>query len=380
MQDIMALAILLLAAKLAGELAIRSGFSAIIGELLAGILLGPALFGYLLPSPFLDEFSNIGILIMLFLLGLSTKHEELGERVGVAATIGFIGAIVPLALTYAAMHYLFQFPIGESLILSAILSSSTTTISTRILIENGYIQTKTGRMVLATAITDDITDLILLTAILNYLAVGVFQLRASFEMAFLVAGFVFIVLKSGPSLFSAFNLFERMRSEYSLVTIPFAVLLIFASLAEKFQIAGAIGAFLAGMVMNKIPQVTSTLAEKIRILGYALFIPVFFANIGLHAITIADANWYALALLLIIAFAAKYYSTSISSRYFGYDGRVMGWCMVPRGEMSMVVAQLALARGMMSETLLFYAIAVVIITSIAGTVFIKKYTRMKAYQ
>lgn len=379
MQDIMALAILLLAAKLAGEIAIRSGFSAIIGELFAGILLGPALFGYLHPSPFLDEFSNIGILLMLFLLGLATKHEELGERVGVAATIGIAGAIVPLALTYLLMHGLLGFPVGESLILSAILASSTTAISTRILAENGYIQTKTGKMVLATALTDDITDLIILTAILNYLSVGIFDIKASIQMIFLVAGFVFLMLKLAPNLLSAFNLFEGMRSEYSLLTIPFAVMLLFASFAESFQIAGPIGAFLAGMVVNKIPQVTSTLTERVRTLGYGIFIPVFFANIGLHALSLSGANLFVLALLLILAFIAKYYATSLSSEYFGYDGRVLGWCMVPRGEMSMVVAQLALSRKMMSETMLLYAISVVIITSIVGTVFIKKYTGARRY-
>ncbi len=379
MQDIMALAILLLAAKLAGEIAIRSGFSAIIGELFAGILLGPALFGYLHPSPFLDEFSNIGILIMLFLLGLATKHEELGERVGVAATIGIAGAIVPLALTYLLMHGLLGFPVGESLILSAILASSTTAISTRILAENGYIQTKTGKMVLATALTDDITDLIILTAILNYLSVGIFDIKASMHMIFLVAGFVFLTLKLAPNLLSAFNLFEGMRSEYSLLTIPFAVMLLFASFAESFQIAGPIGAFLAGMVVNKIPQVTSTLTERVRTLGYGIFIPVFFANIGLHALSLSGANLFVAALLLIVAFIAKYYATSLSSEYFGYNGRVLGWCMVPRGEMSMVVAQLALSRKMMSETMLLYAISVVIITSIVGTVFIKKYTGARRY-
>jgi len=379
MQDIMALAILILAAKFAGEIAIRSGFSAIIGELFAGILIGPALFGYLLPSPFLDEFSNIGILLMLFLLGLATKHEELGARVGVAAAIGIVGAIVPLALTYLLMHNLLGFPLGESLILSAILASSTTAISTRILAENGYIQTKTGKMVLATALTDDITDLIILTAILNYLSVGIFDVRASMEMTFLVAGFVFLMLKLAPNFLSAFNLFEGRHSEYSLLTIPFAIMLLFASFAESFQIAGPIGAFLAGMVVNKIPQVASTLTERVRTLGYGLFIPVFFANIGLHALSLSGANLGVLTLLLAVAFIAKYYSIFFSSKYFGFDGRVMGWCMVPRGEMSMVVAQLALSRKMMSETMLLYAISVVIITSIAGTVFIKKYTGKRNY-
>ncbi len=373
MQDLAALGALLLATKFVGELTARIGLSPIPGELLAGILLGPALLGWFEPSAFIDQFAYIGVLLMLFLVGIGTRMESLEDKLKPAFMISAAGIFSMLLAIITLALLAFKFPFPQALLIGTVAASSSTVVAIRILAENNYLQTKNGKLILGTALVDDLLNLLLMTLVLNYLASGVFSIKQTVTLLFVIVGFIVVVMKTGPSLLSIFNLFERMKIEYSLISIPFAIVLLFASFAEEFKVTGAIGAFLAGMVMSKIPQVTSTLTEKVRTIGYAIFIPVFFANVGLHAISFATINWMFAFLLIALAIAIKYYGCGMVAGHYGYKRNLVGWCMVPRGEMSLVAVQLAIAQGLMDPQLVSYIALLILFPSIISPLFIKRY-------
>lgn len=373
MQDLAALGALLLTTKFVGEFTARIGLSPIPGEVLAGLILGPALLGWFSPSAFVDQFAYIGVLLLLFLVGIGTRMEALEDKLKPAFMIAAGGMFSVLLIVFTLAMFAFKFPLGQALLLGTVAASSSTVVAVRILAENNYLQTKNGKLVLGTALADDLLNLLLMTLTLNYLASEVFSLKQTFTLLFVIVGFIVVVMKTGPSLLSIFNLFERMKIEYSLISIPFAIVLLLASFAEEFKVTGAIGAFLAGMVMSKIPQVTNTLTEKVRTIGYAIFIPVFFANVGLHAVSFADINWAFAILLISLAVAVKYYACGMTAANYGYKRSLVGWCMVPRGEMSLVTVQLAIAQGLMNPPLVSYITLLILFPSILAPLFIRKY-------
>jgi Kef-type K+ transport system membrane component KefB len=353
----------LVATKLLGELAQRIGQPAVLGELLAGVLLGASLLGVLQPNdPVIHALSEIGVLVLLFEIGL---HTDLRALLGVgtsAAVVGLVGVVVPFVLGAGAAH-LMGLAAVPAIVCGAALTATSIGISARVLSDLGQLETREGQVVLGAAVLDDVVGLIILSVVsalasgASVSAMGV-GLSTAAAVAFIVAALV-IGSRIAPPLFRAAG---RLETEGSLGVLALAFAFFMAWLATKANSASIIGAFAAGLVLHRIPQ-REAIESKVTTLGH-FFVPIFFAAVGaaVDVRTLASGH---VALtggaLIVVALVGKFVA-GYAPWWFRGSKALVGVAMIPRGEVGLIFAQMGLATGALDVSL-FSAIAIMVMVT-----------------
>lgn len=351
-------AIILLATKLLGMATRRLGLPQVVGMILAGLLIGPALFsqmhigfsGIINPSEaemnVLDSFSQIGVIFILFSSGLETDFKEL-KRVGsAAAAIAVAGVIIPVLLgTVGAL--LFMGGLGEAanhaklmnaLFIGAILSATSVGITVETLRELGKLNTRMGTTVLGAAIIDDVLGIIFLSIITSISGGG--SILVTLAKA---AGFFVLSCVVGLFLRKLFRwLIQTYPHKRRTSIFAFVMCFLYAYFAEKyFDIASITGAYMAGLMLSGLDD-TSFVDRKVIVSGYMIFTPMFFAHIGISA----DFSEFKLAGLLfalvfvVLGIAGKIIGCGLTAKAFKYSGRdsmTIGCGMIARGEVALAV-------------------------------------------
>lgn len=361
------IALILLAAKILGEITERVGVSSLVGEVLAGLILGPILL-VVQPSNFLDNLAAFGILFLMFLMGLHTNFEDIKKdayKGGVLAVIstglGFIGG-------FAIGMFVFNDIIIAVSIGVAILSSSTA-IALRSLLDVGEVKTRVYDIALATELADEIIAILALSLLITYFTYGAVQIWTVIALFFAILGFFVAIMTAGAKIVSKFlNAFKIMKDENILISIPLVIIFFVAFLSEQVGIAGVTGAFLAGMAMSKSGVTEGVIEPKIKVIGYGFFIPLFFAYSAvisdIHAIF---TSVYVVLMLVVVIIAASLVGIGYMSRFYKLDMKerlMLGASVVPRGEYAIVVSQVALAAAIITREVYSIIIAAVLITII----------------
>lgn len=357
--------VLLLATKIGDELFKRIGQPALVGEILAGVIVGPALLGWYQVNPETNLFAEIGVVLLLFQVGVETRLGDLVRVGSTAAAVGLLGVVVPFAAGYG-LGVVLGFDLAASVFLGAAVTATSVGITSRALGALGALRSTTGRVILGAAIIDDVLAMLILAVAVGVAAGDVSAGRISLLLVVAVA-FIGIVLVGGTGI---------LRRRRSLLTEPhFAetpflpgmiVMLGLAALAAAIGLAAIIGAFLAGMVVGESSE-REALEDEVAPVA-AFFTPFFFGSIGAQIDIAGLAGWSPIGLLLavtVLAVVAKFLAAFLGALPLGRArATLIGWGMVPRGEVGIVVAGLGLAAGAIDGTLYSVVVGMAVVTTL----------------
>lgn len=362
---LLTLFVMFAAAKVMAELFERLRQPAVAGEILAGVIIGPAMLNWAHPGELTGALAECGVMFLLFGVGLETKPSSL-LRVGpAAALVAVLGVVVPFAAGWGILRGVGE-PQIEALFVGAALVATSVGITARVLSGMGLLGTPSARIILGAAIIDDVLGLLVLAGVAS-LARGEANWAELGTTAALAIGFVaFITFFAAPLVTRMAPQAQRLR----VGNAPFAVAVIFllglALGASALGVAAIIGAFLAGLALAEATENNHSLHEQVR--GVTEFLtPFFLVNIGmqLRLDVFGDSGVLWLALwVTLAAVATKFIGCGLGAYQLGWRGAAqVGVGMVPRGEVGIVVAQLGLSIGVISERIF----AVVLFMAVATT-------------
>jgi Kef-type K+ transport system membrane component KefB len=357
--------VLLSAAKVGDEVFKRIGQPPLVGEILAGIIVGPALLGWFEISEGTALFAEIGVVLLLFRVGVDTRIADL-VRVGqLAGAVGGLGVALPFA-GGLGLGLATGMPLEVSIFLAAALVATSVGITSELLHDLRALGTSSGRVILGAAIIDDILAMIIL-AIATGVAAGSVSAERIGSLLLIAVAFVLIVVVGGtgvlrrrPSLLMA-PVFARTPFLPGMI-----IMLGLAALATAIGLAALIGAFLAGMVVGESSE-RRALEEEVAPVA-AFFTPFFFGSIGAQIDLAGLADQGTLMLLVAVttvAIATKFVGSFVGA--FTMGGRratLVAWGMVPRGEVGIVVAGLGLQLGVINGPVYSVVIGMAVITTL----------------
>jgi Kef-type K+ transport system membrane component KefB len=354
---------IIVATKLLGEAAQRIGQPAVLGELVAGVVLGVSVLGILEPGdPVISALSEIGVIVLLFEIGL---HTDLGSllKVGSSAlVVGLVGVLVPFVLGYWVAH-LIGLPVIPAVVCGAALTATSIGISARVLSDLGQLDTPEGQVVLGAAVLDDVVGLIIL-AVVSGVAAGASVSLAGVGVNIAVSvGFIVAALLIGGLLAPPlFRVIDRLETSGALGLLALGFAFLLAWLAAEARSAPIIGAFAAGVVLHGTPQ-RHDIEKKVTTLGH-FFVPIFFASVGaaVDLRTLVDPQVALVGGALIVVALLGKFVAGFAPWWFKGNKGMIGVAMIPRGEVGLIFAQMGLSTGAL-DVGLFSAIALMVMVT-----------------
>jgi len=393
-------AIALILARILGYLFFKIKQPAVIGEILAGIILGGIIifffsgqnfyfFGYKIPLPILnfssyepDPFyflAQIGILFILFISGLETRLSKIKKMGKTSSLVAIGGVIVPLLLGFLS-GLLLGFDYQISLVLGLILTATSVGVTVRTLMDLNELDSDVGTTIIGSAIIDDVIAIILLAIVIS--AESIFGLA---ELGIRIVIFFFIFLYLGLKVIDkVLGLGERINLPRAFLSVSLAVLLIYSFFADRAGISGITGAFIAGILIGQNVR-SRKIIEDIHSIGYGLFIPLFFVWVGIslwegHAtgfVSIFDI--FVLSIIIIsVAVIGKIIGCGIGAKISGMtnlESLQVGVGMIPRMELALIIVAAASTHGLLTgefgEEIKVITILMTVITTILAPFLIK---------
>ncbi len=338
------------ATKLLGVLAQRIGQPAVLGELIAGVLLGASALRLFAPAdPVLHAMSELGVLILLFQIGLHTDLRALAKVGATALFAGTVGVILPFAGGFAVAQWM-GIEMLPSIVIGASLTATSIGISARVLSDLGQLKTPEGQVVIGAAVFDDVIGLIILSIVASMVAGAELTLGGIGVTTLGAVGFVVVAIALGSvAIPPLFQLVEKIRVTGALGIIALGFALALAWLANRLGSAMIIGAFAAGLILHPTPQ-RREIEESATQLGF-FFVPIFFASVGASVEVAALLTREALvvgSLLIVVGVAGKVLA-GFAPWWFRGNKLLVGVALVPRGEVGLIFAQLGLATGVLTN-------------------------------
>lgn len=354
-------------AKLLAECFERMHLPGIVAEIMAGVVLGPAVLGWIAPNELLSTLADIGVMFLLFRVGLDVKASELLEAGGTSTMVAVAGVIVPFFMGWGILRAWGAGHI-ESIFVGAAMVATSVGITAQVLASKGLLHLASSKIILAAAVIDDVLGLLVL-AVVSSLARGrVHITEISLTVLFAVV-FVVVVAKWGTAAAQRIvpRVQSRMRVAESEFVVAMVLLFSLSLLAVYAGVAAIVGAFLAGM------SLAESVETRVKDLVHGtseLLIPFFLAGIGLHADLSAFSSRSMLLLagvLIVAAVVSKFVGCGLGAWRLGTREMIrIGVGMAPRGEVGMVVAQLGLAMGVITKPIYGVVVLMAAATTIAA--------------
>lgn len=363
---LLSLFVVFVAARIGDELAQRMHLPGVVGEIVAGALLGPSLLSWVHPGVVLDALAEVGVVFLLFAVGLETRLADL-KRIGVTALmVGTLGVIVPFGGASLWAH-LEGFAWNKSMFIAAAFVATSAGITARVLQEMHALQRREAHVILGAAVIDDILAMLLLGIVVSMQESGVANPAHLLVVVVEAVGFVLAVGWFGTRVArKRSSWLQRPRMTMSELSIVLALCLGLAWLSTRFGLAAIIGAFLAGLIASETDQ-REQLEHQMKPL-LTLLTPFFFVMTGVkldvNVFMHADALLM-LALATLIAVLTKLVGAYLGALKLGHRSALaVGMGMVPRGEVGVVVASLGLAAGVFTPEVYAVIVAMSLLTSI----------------
>ena len=376
LQFLIAITIIVLAAKLGGYLSLKLGQPSVLGELAVGIILGPSILDIFNWTPFTDKhlgeaiahIAELGVLLLMFIAGLELHLSDLAKSGKVSAFAGILGVLLPLGMGYGLARA-FGFDDQTAIFTGIILAATSVSISAQTLMEMKVLRSRVGIGLLGAAVFDDIL-VILSLSIFVALAVGSGGLWSIVWIVVRMLLYIGIAIVVGLALLPRLSqkVFKLPISQ-GLIAFILVVTFFYAWTAEVLGGMAAItGAFLAGLVFARSP-VKERIEKGISTLAYSFFVPIFFVNVGLAAnarLLTGDNLWLLLA-MIAVAVVSKILGSGLGARLAGFtnlESLQIGAGMTSRGEVGLIVASVGIAEGMISPSVFAVIVGVVIVTTL----------------
>lgn len=373
------LAIIIVFAKFFGVLARKCKAPQVVGEIIAGLLIGPCVLGLVQQSEFLTGMAEVGVVLLMFSAGLETDLKELMKTGPIAFLIACCGVFVPLVGgTLLYMGFYGAAPWGSekfftAVFIGVIMTATSVSITVQALKELGKLKGRVGTTILSAAIIDDVIGIVVLTFVIG------FKNPDSNPGKVVLNTILFFILAIAVG-FVLYKIFKKLDDRYPhtrrIPIISLALCFAFAYIAEKyFGIADITGAYVAGIILCSMRD-SSYIDEKMEISSYMIFGPVFFASIGLK--TNID-NIDGKILLFSVAFVLVALITKIIGcglmakicRFNAADSLKIGVGMMTRGEVALIVSQKGLSVGLLSPVYFTSVILLIIVSSVTTPIVLK---------
>jgi Kef-type K+ transport system membrane component KefB len=363
----LSLLVIFCSAKIMAEIFERLRLPGIVGEILAGLLVGPQVLHWMQPNAVLSAFSDLGLIFLLFRVGLEVKPSELMREGGTALAVAVSGVVLPFAMGWGIMRA-WHAPQIEAIFVGVALVATSVGITAEVLKRMGVLSLRTSQIILAAAVFDDILGLLALS-VASSIAHGGLNLPAIGLTALLAIGFTAVVAHWGSRFMQRFvpkvhPLLNIPETEFA---IAMAVLFGLSVLAVWAGVAAITGAFLAGMAMSE------TVEQRVHDLTAGVtevFLPFFLAGIGMHLdlITFRNADTLLLTgLIVAAAIVSKIVGCGLGAFRLGRRGAwQVGTGMIPRGEVGMVVAQIGLGFGVIAQPVYGVIVAMSVLTTVVA--------------
>ncbi len=386
------IALILISARLFAEAAARLNVPRVIGELVAGIVLGPSLLGWVLPSEAIKLLAEIGIILLLFEIGLESDLDRLirsGSRSTVLALAGFV---LPFLLGLWLSHKIFELPLLMSMFVGGTLTATSIGVTVRILAEVGRQSSREGQIVLGAAVLDDLLGVILLALLYEFSVSGAVTLANTGKVILFLGIFFLLAPIAAKLLAYLINHYHRLSSESGVIPIAIlALILAFASLAHMVGAPELLGGFVAGIALSRrffLPlgvslridtdfdhQVRQQMQPVIQI-----FTPIFFVMVGL-SLDLSAVDWSsAFIWLYSISITAVAILGKVAAGMLLPENRYIrmasGMAMVPRGEVGLIFAELGRVSGIFTNEVYAAMVIVIAYTTLFSPFWIKLYYRL----
>ena len=373
------LAIILISAKLCGLLAGKLKAPQVVGEIIAGLLIGPSILGLVQQTELISGMAEIGVVLLMFFAGLQTSLNDLMKTGWKALLIACAGVFVPLGGGYLLYCCYYGFaPGGSSQFYSAlftgvILTATSVSITVASLKELGYLKSETGTTIMSAAIIDDVIGIIVLTFVVGM------KDPESKPVSVIISTVLFFVLALvvGMVIYRVFKWLDNLYPHTRRIPIfGFVLAFAMAYVAEKyFGIADITGAYVAGIILCSIDD-SEYIARKVDISSYMLFGPLFFASIGLktNIEQVTPSLLIFCILFVIVGLVTKIIGCGAMSRLLGFKGSdalKIGVGMMTRGEVALIVAQKGLQVGMIESKYFTAVILLILVSSITTPIMLK---------
>jgi Kef-type K+ transport system membrane component KefB len=356
--------IMFVAAKLAAEIFERLKQPAVAGEILAGVIIGPSALNWVQPSELTGTLAEIGVIFLLFLVGLETKPKDIFRVGGRAALVAVLGVVVPFAGGYL-LAWAWGRPTIEAVFIGAAMVATSVGITARVLGQMRVLGAETSRIILGAAVIDDVLGLIIL-AVVSSMAAGAVNYTQIATTAALALGFTLLVALVGARTVNRITpKVERLKVGQSQLVFGLSVCLGLALVASYIGVAAIIGAFLAGMALSESVEGTDMPHQAEAVTEFLL--PFFLTNIGMQlklgTLLTREVALFAVAVTLL-ACVTKVVGCGAGALSLGTKKALqVGVGMMPRGEVGIVVAQIGLGLAAVSDA----AYGVVLVMAVATT-------------
>lgn len=384
--------LILVAAKVFGELASALGAPTVIGELFAGIVIGPSLLGWVTPNDLIYILAEIGVILLLFEVGLETDMDNLLKAGKKAVIVAMGGIVAPMLLGFLASYYLFNQSMLISLFVGGTLTATSIGITVRTLADVHRQYSPEGQITLGAAVLDDIFGVILLALLYEFSVTGEINwINTAKVLAFVSVFFIMAPMLAKLMSTQIAHLDQRVENPGLLPVTIVSLVLFFAWLAHWFGAPELLGGFAAGVALSRrffLPfgiaiSTTHDFSEKIdqQIRPIVqLFAPVFFVTVGL-SLNLREMDWaspffwwFSLS-LLVVAIASKFAGALFIDEPFPRRV-VVGMSMVPRGEVGLIFAGLGSTAGVFTGEIYTALIMVIAYTTLLSPFWIKLYYRV----
>ena len=338
----------------------------VVGALIAGIILGPVVLNVVSPSDSVLNLAEVGVVVLMFQAGLETDIDELKKSGIPAFVIALCGVLIPLIMG-AVLSVIYGNNIMESIFIGVILTATSVSITVEALQDMGHLKGRVGTAILGAAIIDDILGIVLLSIMTSLGGASGFHIQAILKILIQMAAFFAISIIGGVGIKKFFEWLstyknpeiERHRRRVPVFALAFCLALAF--LAEVFGIADITGAYLAGIILCRLPE-RFYIYNKIEVLSYMLITPVFFASIIFTII---------LCVIAVISKIAGCGFGALLCKYTKRESVQIGAGMVCRGEVALIVAQKGISVGLLSEIFFAPVVIMVLVTTLLSPIILK---------
>jgi len=386
------LLVILVAARAAAEVFARLRLPAVLGEVAVGVLIGPSLLNIVQVEPVFYLLAEIGILLLLFEVGMDTDVAQLAKTGGESSLVALTGVIAPGALIFWASRYWLMLPFLTSLFIAGAFVATSIGITVRVLVDLRLERARVARVVLGAAVLDDVIAVVILAALVDYSRVKAIHWLPGLE------GLVFILifLAAAPVITKLFippiaAVAQKSKSKGILPTAAIALILALALAAEMVGAPAIIGAFAAGIALSRkfclsigpySCGLDNGLSERIEASTKPiidLFVPIFFVVVGVSinfkAIDFSDGRlWLIAAILTPLAMIGKVVS-GVWVRGGFRTKALTGISMIPRGEVGLVFAQAGKSSGIFNDAIYAVVVFTVALTTLAAPLLLKAMAR-----
>lgn len=374
------LALILLSTKVLSLVTKRFKLPQVVGSLLAGLILGPAVLNIIHETDFIKQLAEVGVIVLLFNAGLESNLSEFKKSGKTSFIVAVMGVMIPLIggtiLAYCINHGKVEnvSVFVQNIFIGSVLTATSVSITVETLRELGKVSTSVGNIIVGAAIIDDVLGMLVLTIITSLAGSSVSVIKVIVKI---VGFFIFSIIVG----IITYKLFNKWVDKYDIdkrrfVIVSFVICLLLSFSAEEFfGVADITGAYIAGLVLSSNRE-TIYITKRFETLSYILLSPVFFASVGLN-VKLPDLNGKIVIItiaLIIVAVFTKIIGCGLGAKLCGYNNMEsiqIGSGMVTRGEVTLIIASKGLALGLMSSYFLTPVILMVVFTSIFTPILLK---------